>query len=245
LQFLKWLFVLCGWGVLSFSYSDEGTHPSPKIAIIMDDMGYSHELGLQALALPGDITYSFIAYAPSAKALARRARALDKEIMLHLPMASQKERPLDEGAITAETGREEIKRLLDAQLQRVPGVKGFNNHMGSALTESRVMMSWLMEAVVEHDLYFVDSRTSRQTVAYEVAKEYGVPALQRQVFLDHAGVSLQEQLERALKLARQGGQAVAIAHPYPESMAFLADELDRRLSEQGVELVFVSELLLR
>jgi polysaccharide deacetylase 2 family uncharacterized protein YibQ len=118
--------------------------------------------------------------------------------------------------------------------------------MGSDLTRRRQQMAWLMRDLRWQDLYFVDSRTNRETVAATVAAEFNVPHLSRHVFLDNVRTAeaIGERFAALLQKAEEEGLAVAIGHPYPETIAFLRESLPL-LQEQGIELLSVSEALAR
>jgi hypothetical protein len=143
--------------------------------------------------------------------------------------------------------REQIRATLERNLASVPHARGINNHMGSLLTRHPGHMAWLMQALQEHgELYFVDSTTTRKTVARRVAREHDLPNLRRNIFLDHVREprSILGQFVRLIQQARHVGLSLAIAHPYPETLAVLEKVLPY-MEEFGVELVPVSELLSR
>jgi polysaccharide deacetylase 2 family uncharacterized protein YibQ len=216
-----------------------------RIAIIIDDLGNSRMLGDRALALPGAVTYSVLPHLPHSRRIARRAYADGKEVMLHLPMQTHDDRTLGPGGLRVEMTREELAREVRANLATVPHVVGVNNHMGSLLTRQSGAMRWLMEELsCVGDLYFVDSRTDIRTVARKFAREAGLPNAQRDIFLDNQRDAdyVRRQFERLIGQAQQRGSAIGIGHPYPETLAVLAEELPR-LADQGVELVPVSRLV--
>jgi polysaccharide deacetylase 2 family uncharacterized protein YibQ len=214
------------------------------IALIIDDLGNNLSRGQAAVDLPGKITYAIIPFTPSSRKLAQQALLADKEVMLHAPMSAVDDAALGEGGLTPQLSREEFLSTLTAALDSLPGVSGANNHMGSDLTTRRKQMAWLMQELRWRDLYFVDSRTSDQTVAASVAAEFRVPHLSRQVFLDNNRDTnkIDERFDALVTLAKKQGLAVGIGHPYPETIEYLRGALPK-LEEQGVRLAFVSEAL--
>src|SRR5690606_23829095 len=108
-------------------------------------------------------------------------------------------------------------------LAAVPHVRGVNNHMGSLITRHPGHMTWLMQDLARDGLFFVDSYTHPQSVALEMAREGGVPAARRDVFLDHVAEpeAIAHQFRRLLARARSDGHAIGIGHPYPATLAFL------------------------
>jgi len=195
-----------------------------ELALVVDDLGYDRAAGLRAVALPGPVACAVLPHAPYSRLLAEAARARGKEVLLHLPMAAVGGRDPGPGAIGLHMTRAELERALAGALASVPGAAGVNNHMGSLITRHPGHMAWLMEALRRRGLYFLDSRTTAATVAERLAAEEGVAHLRRDVFLDaepgpeglRAGLA---RLRR--RLARQG-HAVAIFHPSPAALAFVA-----------------------
>ncbi len=215
-----------------------------RIVIIIDDLGPSKRRGHDAIELPGNLTYAVIPFTAHGRELAEAAHDAGKEVMLHAPMSTLEVTPLGEGGLTPELSRKEFHETLAAALDDVPHVRGVNNHMGSDLTRRRQQMAWLMGELRWQELYFVDSRTNKETVAATVAGEFNVPHLSRHVFLDNVRTAeaIGERFAVLLEKAQEEGLAVAIGHPYPETIAFLNEALPL-LHEQGIELVAVSEAL--
>jgi polysaccharide deacetylase 2 family uncharacterized protein YibQ len=215
-----------------------------RLVIIIDDMGYNLSRGRDALALPGNITYAVIPYTPFSRQLAEQADTAGKEVMLHAPMSTLQDTPLERGGLTAEQPKQEFRDTLAAAIEQIPEARGINNHMGSDLTQRRPQMAWLMQELRGRDMYFVDSRTSEKTVAATVAAEFSVPHLSRQVFLDNerTAEAIDERFKVLLSRLDEAPVAVGIGHPYPETIAYLQEALPQ-LAAQGIDLVFVSEAL--
>ena len=227
------------------SSSAEVADTKPAVSIIIDDLGYQYKAGLRALRLNEDITYAFLPRAPYTRQLAQRAYRLQKEIMLHLPMESDGENKLGPGALTQCMTEIEFKNRVRTDLAAVPHVSGFNNHMGSYLTKNPRLMGWLMQVMMfRDDLYFVDSRTTIETVAQQEAERRGIAVTRRDIFLDYerGATVVADQLEQLLLHARRYGSAVAIGHPYPETLAALEAWLPG-LQQHGIQLVPVSKLI--
>nr|WP_277602557.1 divergent polysaccharide deacetylase family protein [Parahaliea mediterranea] len=216
------------------------------MVIIIDDLGHQLANGRAAVDLPGRVNYAILPYTPYGKRLARQAYREGKEVLLHAPMSNLGLKPLGRGALTPDLSRAEFDATLAAALEQVPHARGVNNHMGSDLTRRRTQMEWLMQQLARRGLYFVDSRTEAGTVAATVASEQRVPNLSRQVFLDNerSPAAIAERFGHLQRLAREEGLAVAIGHPYPETLAFLHEALPK-LVRQGYRLATVSEVLER
>ncbi len=218
---------------------------SPRISIILDDMGDHWQSGQRALQLPGAITYAFMPQTAHAETMARQAHAQQKEVMIHMPMEAMTGNPLGPSGLTLDMNREQFMQVLRDNLAAVPHAQGINNHMGSLLTRHPGHMRWLMEGLQQYaaDYYFIDSRTTHLTVANQLALENNIPSLQRDVFLDDDPSlrAINYQLRRLLTKAKQTGQAIAIGHPYDTTLQALEQWLPT-LAQHGIELVPVSQL---
>lgn len=214
-----------------------------KLAIIIDDIGYHRARGEAIAALPGPVTYAIIPQTPWGPHLAELAEASGKEVMIHMPMETG-DRPLDEGGLVSDMNRSQLVRTVREAFIRIPQARGVNNHMGSILTADRAAMRWLMQELALNHYYFVDSRTTPDSIAEQTAIRQGLRTAGRDIFLDNERDlnAINEQFNKALALARQRGSAIAIGHPYPETIAYLEYVLPL-LEQAGIELVPVSELL--
>ncbi len=220
--------------------------PLPKIAIILDDLGYNRPAGERALELPGAITYAIIPFTPYSKDFAEKANQLNREVILHMPMeSSDPQRRLDTGGITAQLSEEEVRARVSKAIADVPHIVGLNNHMGSNVTANVQIMHWLMQEVQDKPLFFVDSLTNPHSVANRSAQYYNIPSLKRDVFLDN--VQTEANIERMFRslvsLAQKRGHAIAIGHPYPATLSYLEKALPQ-LEQMGVQLVEASDLVM-
>jgi polysaccharide deacetylase 2 family uncharacterized protein YibQ len=217
-----------------------------QVAIIIDDIGYNYAQGIKAMQLPGALTYAIIPHSPKATFFAQQAQQYNKEIMLHAPMSTVHNMPLGKDGLTESMGEQIFKQALADSLSSLPNVKGVNNHMGSLLTQKDKPMNWVMQSLKQRQLYFIDSRTSAQSVAWKIAQEYGIPSLKRDIFLDHEANAqfIDHQFKQLIATAQRQGYAVAIAHPHPETILYLEKNLSA-LAAQNITLVPASELAAR
>ena len=215
-----------------------------RLVIILDDIGYSAEAGERAVQLPGAVTYAVLPFTPHGQALARMAHEAGKEVMLHAPMSNLAGMALGEGGLTLALPEEEFVRTLRAAIADIPHVVGVNNHTGSELTAAELPMQWVMRELKAQGLFFVDSMTTGKSVAEKIAIDNHVPALKRHVFLDNEATpeAIDREFQRALAIVQQQGYAVAIGHPYPETLAYLEQAI-RLLPAQNIALVPASALL--
>ncbi len=217
----------------------------PAIAIIIDDLGNGYSRDERAVRLPGQVTCSFLPHTRYTPELAELAHRLNKDVLLHLPMQSTEAEPLGPGALTLDMDARELRQTFLSSLASVPHAIGINNHMVSLLTQHPGHMLWLMQVMSERgDLFFVDSFTVAKSVAYRIAAENRIPNLKRDVFLDaeRGQRAVQAQFQRLLDTARKNGVALAIGHPYPETLTVL-ETLLPTLPDRGVRLVPVSQLI--
>ena len=215
------------------------------IAIVIDDMGDRLDLGRRALGLPAQVAYAMLPHTPHARALAEAAHAQGHEILLHQPLEAVEPGPLGPGAIVLRTGRAGMERTLQENIDSIPHVVGINNHMGSQLTRHPEYMRWLMAALRDRgDLYFIDSRTTAETLAFDSARDAGVPSIERDVFLDAdpSSEAVAVEFERLIEVARRDGYALGIGHPFPATLAHLELAL-ADLESEGIRLVSPSRLI--
>ena len=188
----------------------------PMIAVVIDDVGLDRNRSPRAIALPAPVTIALMAYADDARSQAATARRAGHELIVHLPMEPENgnEYP-GPNALLSGLPAAEFARRLEWNLSRFAGYVGINNHMGSRLTSDPAALAPMMVVLKRRGLMFLDSRTTRDTQALSVAQRFGVPAVERNVFLDHdpSPIAVRTALVRVEDLAQANGFAVAIGHP--------------------------------
>ncbi len=219
-----------------------GPFAQARVVIIIDDVGMDIRHSRDVIDLPAGLTLAFLPYAPQTARLAAEAKAKGHELMIHMPMEPM-DSALDMGpiALRHDMKPEDFDGMLDKAFSSFDGYTGMNNHMGSRLTQDRPAMARLMPALKARNLFFVDSRTSAQTVAALEAAREGVPYASRDVFLDDdpsvAGVMA--SLKKLEQVARRTGLAIAIGHPKEGTIAALKSWLPH-LKEKNLVLTPVS-----
>ena len=244
------LLVLCSlwaslWTTSAFSQAPAAAQPR-NLVIIIDDLGNQLAAGLQAIALPGKLNMAILPHTPNGARLAQLSLDAGKEVLLHAPMSNSRNKPLGPGALTSEMDREQLLQTLAASIDSTPGVRGVSNHMGSQLTAQREPMEWVMQELAARGLYYIDSRTTADSLGAEIAKEYGIPHLTRQIFLDNDPDpdAIHLQFIKALAVADRTGIAIVIGHPYSSTLEYLAQQLPH-LEGQGYQLALASEVLVQ
>lgn len=220
-------------------------HRLPRVAIIIDDIGYDAEVAGGLLALDIPLTFSLLPGGPHRERLARRAAAAGMELMLHLPMEPLEYPAVSPGpdALLVPLSAEDLVERVQAALERLPEAKGVNNHMGSRLTGMAAPVHRVLALLRERDLYFVDSVTSPSSLCRSVARRLQLPFASRDVFLDHdpRPAAIGEQIDRLIRTARAYGRAVGIGHPHAATLDALRDALPR-LAE-SVQIVPASRIV--
>ncbi|HKV11925.1 MAG TPA: divergent polysaccharide deacetylase family protein [Thermoanaerobaculia bacterium] len=215
-----------------------------RVALVIDDLGRSLDdvQGLEALGVP--LTYAVLPFEEHTVPVVAELRRARKEMLLHLPMEPKNGMDPGPGALLLGMSDDELEEKTRAALAAVPGAVGVNNHMGSSLSEDERSMDAVLGVIAGRHLFFLDSRTSAQSVGYKTAIRHGIPAAERQVFLDgdESPEAIRTQFQRLLDLARTRGVAIAIGHPHPETLQVLAEEVPRARA-LGYEFVPVSYLL--
>lgn len=216
----------------------------PLIAIVIDDLGNSSTQLSRLLKLAAKPTLAFLPYPAGTPALAKRSAALGYEIFLHMPMQPEGTQDPGPDALLVGLSDEAIVERLRAAFARVPGAVGMNNHMGSAFTSDRPGMDLVLREVERRGLVFVDSRTTSTSVVPAAAALSGVVNTTRDIFLDHdpSAKAIHQQLSRLEEIARQYGSAVAIGHPYDNTIDALETWIPQALA-RGFRFAPVREII--
>jgi polysaccharide deacetylase 2 family uncharacterized protein YibQ len=215
------------------------------LAIILDDLGNDRAAADAIFALPYPLTISVLPDRPHSADIAEEAHRRGYQVMLHLPMESVAKETRESRELRPGMSAGDVAALVNQFLQAVPAAAGVNNHQGSQSTADIALMEELMPVLRDHQLFYIDSRTTAATVAYDSAHRLGVRAAFRNVpFLDDVAEvpAVRKQLQFALRDAREKGEAVAIGHPHPATLKALSEVLPQ-VKAQGVRLVFASELV--
>lgn len=219
---------------------------SPKIALVIDDLGVNRKMTRQVIALPAPLTASFLSYADDLPAQTELARLAGHELLVHTPMEPVDSR-FDAGpdALRTDMTPDEIRENLSVMLDAFSGYVGVNNHMGSKFTSAETDMRIVMDEINRRGLLFLDSLTSGHSTAAAVARQTGTPFAVRNVFLDNARTEadILRQLSLLERHARRHGFAVGIGHPHKATVNAL-DKWIPAAKRRGVVFVPVSAIAL-
>lgn len=219
---------------------------APLIAIILDDIGHKPVDSLRpVLDLKYPITFAVLPHLKYTSSSAMYLHQHQYEVMLHMPMEPDS-RAVDpgKGAIRAFMSEGDITSAVNLAMDNVPFISGVNNHMGSKITARRSMMRPILNEIKDRKLFWIDSRTQSNTVAFKVAKDLGMRTAKRDIFLDSEMTYefAARQLREARRVADKKGSAIVIGHPYPTSLQALADEMPK-MNQEGYRFVFASKLV--
>ena len=218
---------------------------TPRMALIIDDIGFNLRRAERFLHPGIPITFSILPHLRWSEESALALHAGGHEIMLHQPMEpfSPAVDP-GPGAIFVNDRSDRIHRVVNENILTLPNVIGMNNHMGSRYTQISRKMDQALSAVKSRGLFFVDSLTTGHSTAFVRARQMGVAALRRDLFLDnqHHAAAVLHQLSRLARRAQQRGTAVGIGHPRPETAEGILRFLDTP-EARGLDFVHISRLL--
>lgn len=225
--------------------SPSSSQTGARLAIILDDLGNDPVAADAIFELPFPLTLSVLPNHNHSVDIAEEAERRGYQVMLHLPMQSVGNEKPEAQELRPGMPATEVASIVDQMLSEIPGVVGVNNHQGSQATADEPLMAELMPVLRDRGLFYIDSRTTAATLAFDAARTSGVPAAFRNVpFLDDVAETgaVRKQLELALREAKTKGEAVAIGHPHPATLQALREILPHADS-QGVHLVFASDLV--
>jgi polysaccharide deacetylase 2 family uncharacterized protein YibQ len=220
--------------------------PDKLVAVIIDDLGHNRQAARPFIEMPYPVALSFLPGRPFSEELAAEAMRSGKTMLLHLPMEPIHfpEMNPGPGAVLLSQNREEIHRIMEEDLASLPGIVGINNHMGSRATADRKTMDAVLEFVQREGLFFIDSRTTTETVGLARAREMGIPSVERDIFLDNVAEpsAIDAKIEELLDLAGERGWALGIGHAHPLTAEALT-RLAERAGERGITWVSLEGLI--
>ncbi len=191
----------------------KNTQKLSVISIVIDDVGRSKRLEKAFLSYPYPLTFAVIPFELHSQSFAIKAGRYGKEVIIHAPM---------KGADHADSLYEINSQITDDQIgllirqyqQAVPNAIGLNNHRGSLATSNPSLMRRFFKLFKETSLFFLDSRTSKKSIARSIARKKGVLTLQRDIFLDHRDdiQSIRSQMYTLIRLGRSKKGAIGIGH---------------------------------
>jgi|GEM_PF-920521 len=217
-----------------------------KVAIVIDDFGYSMANIDSWLSFEKPVTFSILPNLDYSTQIANLANSWGREIILHLPLEPKNKELERQEKFTILTSMspKEILRILDTAIKSIPYLKGVSNHQGSLATEDRRVMGIILNELKKRNLYFLDSLVTNKSVCREIAQELNLNFLQRDIFLDNIDdiEYIKGQLLKLARVAQTKGFAIGIGHVHTKTLEALK-EFYPLLEEKGIEFVYLSDLL--
>lgn len=215
--------------------SKAGKLSLPIVAIIIDDIGYDPRLVDLFLSIDVPLTFSVLPFSPFQKKVTGKIAKKNHEIMLHLPMEPVEYPQVNPGpgALLSSMSPRQLTNHLNRAIDAVPGAVGVNNHMGSRLTTDAEQMYRILKSIKGRGMYYIDSRTSYQSVSHDLARRIQLPFAQRKIFLDNDTdpAKITTQLNKLIRYAQRHGEAVGIGHPHKETFQVLSKKLPELINQ--------------
>ena len=194
----------------------------PAITIVIDDLGVLRNGTARTLALPGPLTLSWFPFAPRVAEQVAEGVGRGHETTLHMPMQAG---PHTESSVGPNPLRVDLPpavnlaRLRDA-LAAVPGIVGFNNHMGTVATRDAALMNLVAQEAKAQGMLFLDSVVIPHSEGVRRCDVAGVPTAARDVFIDNTSkpADIASSLAEIEAHARRSGHCIAIGHPRPHTL---------------------------
>jgi len=213
---------------------------------VVDDLGYEPSRDAEWMKFPEKITAAVLPFGPSSRKVAESAHNRGWGVILHVPMEPESEAPDRTEGFRLRRGMaaEEMESLLARMFEELPEARGVSNHMGSAFTADREAMAIFTAALKKRGIFLLDSVTTPKSVALEAARQAGVPAARRDVFLDPSmkPEEMRRQWEKAVSTAKERGSAILICHGRLETLRVVL-ELLPGLRDEKIRMVTVEELI--
>lgn len=216
------------------------------IGIVIDDFGYRNdEISDGFLELDARLTYAIIPGHRYSTSFGEKAVESGYEVIVHMPMENTgKTYGEEEFVLMTAMDNETIERRLNNALKEIPTAIGMNNHQGSKASADQNVMSNVAKVMKEKGLFFLDSRTTVETIGETTMEIFDVPTASRNIFLDNEDdeEKIEKQLMKLVKRSEEVGSAIGIGHVKPKTLNVLSDQIPK-LKKKGYKFEFVSKML--
>ena len=216
------------------------------IGIVIDDFGYRNdEISDGFLELDARLTYAIIPGHRYSTSFGEKAVESGYEVIVHMPMENTgKTYGEEEFVLMTAMDNETIQRRLNSAIEEIPTAIGMNNHQGSKASADQNIMSNVAKVMKERGFFFLDSRTTIETIGETTMEVFGVPTARRNIFLDNEDdeEKIEKQLMKLVKRSEEVGSAIGIGHVKPKTLNVLSDQIPK-LKKKGYKFEFVSNML--
>lgn len=223
------------------NYKEKYIPPSKtKIAIVIDDVGYSYNSTYDFLTLGFPVTFAVIPDMPESKKFYNLFNEYGYDTMLHIPMEPLKGKKfVESNAIFTDMSDADIRERVRCFINKYPNVIGANNHMGSKIVADGRVMNIVLDELSKKNKFWLDSMTNINTISKEIASVHDLSYYERDVFFDNDRdrASIRKSMESLIKEAKQKGYGVGIGHIQSKELVPVLKEYYERRDELGIEFV--------
>ncbi|MFL2983240.1 MAG: divergent polysaccharide deacetylase family protein [Candidatus Neomarinimicrobiota bacterium] len=216
------------------------------IGIIIDDFGYRNDdISDGFLDIDARLTYAIIPGHEYSTSFGEKAVDAGYEVIVHMPLENTgKTYGEEEFVLRTTMDGQTIERRIRKALKEIPTAIGMNNHQGSKSSADQNVMSNIARVLKEENLFFVDSRTTVETIGETTMEIFGVPTARRNIFLDNDDdeEKIEKQLMKLVKSSKKNGYAIGIGHVKPKTLNVLNEQIPL-LQKKGYKFEFVSKML--
>ena len=216
------------------------------IGLIIDDFGYRNDdVSRGFLDIPAKLTFAVIPGHEHSRSFSKNAVSAGYEVIVHMPMENLGKTFGEEEFVLMNYFQDnELVRRVKEALDHIPEANGLNNHQGSRATETPRLMRLLAGVLKDENKFFIDSRTTMNTLAEETMRQFDVPTNRRNIFLDNEldEEKIYAQLIQLTDVAERKGIAIGIGHVKPQTLAVLKKHIPE-LQQKGFKFEFVSKLV--
>jgi polysaccharide deacetylase 2 family uncharacterized protein YibQ len=231
----------------SYARPFEGKDTGKRVAIVIMGFGLSRASGMAVIGkLPPQVTLALDPYAQDLSDWLVRARLVGHEVMMTLPMESERFPVQDAGPYSLDTSlkAEDNITRLELVLSQVTGYFGVATSMGSRFGTSEALLTPVLAAIKKRGLMLLTTGIQSSLLAPKIARKMGLPLVVGDITLDDdpSRAAVDAKLLRLERILKERKIAVAIAQPYPTTIARL-NAWAKTLAAKKITLVPVSALI--
>ncbi len=221
----------------------------PRVVIVVGGLGISQTGTKRAVeSLSPDVTLAFAPHGGSLGRWVGEARRNGHEVLLQLPLEPFGYPNVDPGPRTLLVDNDELSNIenLEWVLGRATSYTGVMNHMGARYATDDSAMHWLISALAERGLMYLDDGTVARSATANVGAALGAPVVRADLVIDkvRSAAQIGKALDELEQIARSRGLAVGVASAFPTSVAAVSDWVDAAAA-RGIVVVPASAALVR
>ncbi len=213
-----------------------------RVILVIDDLGILKNISKQMINLDVPLTLSFLPYASNINEQVNDAYKKGHDILVHIPMEPKGSADPGPHALRSKTSSKDQLAAIDYNLNQFSNYIGINNHMGSAFTENNEAVDRFLNVVKDKGLIVLDSKTTNKSLLESLAYQKNIPVTNRDIFLDNVQDvdHIMAQLTKLEHIAKSNGSAIAIGHPYSQTVTALKKWIPT-LKDKGITIVPLSQ----